>query len=161
MGLKVVTWVQGTLRMVEGDVKRSRVYSVSSPTHNLDDLKAHLPALLEQGSRGARDILLVTDSALLLPAVEEIPPAEIKLAARLLAKRVEKAKVIDEPFSTGVQPILAPGRSFEYQSACPLYTTFGCMEGEYEMVLLNEAGEWDGCVEVKIGRFALVKPEMA
>lgn len=109
MALKVVTWVQGTLRMVEGDTKKSRVYSVPSPAHNLDDLKAQLPALLEQGSRGAKDILFVTDSALLLPAVEEIPPAEIKLAARLLAKRVEKAKLIDEPFSLGVQPILPPG----------------------------------------------------
>jgi hypothetical protein len=109
MALKVVTWVQGTLRMVEGDTKKSRGYSVPSPAHNLDDLKAQLPALLGQGRRGARDILFVTDSALLLPAVEEIPPAEIKLAARLLAKRVEKAKLIDEPFSQGVQPILAPG----------------------------------------------------
>jgi ApaG protein len=56
---------------------------------------------------------------------------------------------------------LQPGKSFEYQSACPLFTTFGSMEGEYEMVLLNEQGEWMDRVEVKIGRFALIKPDMA
>ncbi len=61
----------------------------------------------------------------------------------------------------GEQPILQPGKSFEYQSACPLYTTFGTMEGEYEMVILNDQGEWEDRVEVKIGRFALIKPDMA
>jgi hypothetical protein len=109
MAFKVVIWVQGTLRLVEGDTKRSRAYSLDSLAHNLDDLKAQLPRLLDQGRHGLRDILFVTDSALLLPAVEEIPPAETALAARLLAKRVEKAKLIDEPFSIGAQPILNPG----------------------------------------------------
>jgi hypothetical protein len=109
MAFKVVIWVQGTLRLVEGDARRSRAYSLDSLAHNLDDLKAQLPRLLDQGRHGVRDILLVTDSALLLPAVEEIPPAETALAARLLAKRVEKAKLIDEPFSIGAQPILNPG----------------------------------------------------
>lgn len=32
---------------------------------------------------------------------------------------------------------------------------------QYEMVLLNEQGEWDGQLQVKIGRFGLIKPEMA
>ena len=76
MAFKVVIWVQGTLRLVEGDPKRSRAFSLDSPAHNLDDLKAVLPQLLGQGRRGVRDILFVTDSALLLPSVEEIPPAE-------------------------------------------------------------------------------------
>ena len=109
MAFKVVIWVQGTLRLVEGDTKRNRAFFLDSPAHNLDDLKAALPRLLEQGRRGVRDILFVTDSALLLPAVEEIPPAETALAARLLAKRVEKAKMIGEPFSLGAQPILNRG----------------------------------------------------
>jgi ApaG protein len=61
----------------------------------------------------------------------------------------------------GEQPILKPGESFEYQSACPLFTTVGTMEGEYEMVVMGEAGDWLDKVEVKIGKFALRKPEMA
>ena len=65
------------------------------------------------------------------------------------------------PGVVGEQPILGPGKSFEYQSACPLFTTHGTMEGEYEMVTLNEQGEWMDRIEVKIGRFALIKPDMA
>jgi hypothetical protein len=41
--------------------------------------------------------------------LEEVPPADAKLAAKLLAKRVEKAKLINEPFSLGIQPIVQPG----------------------------------------------------
>jgi ApaG protein len=65
------------------------------------------------------------------------------------------------PGVVGQQPILKPGASFEYNSACPLFTTFGTMEGEYEMVTLNAEGEWMDKIEVKIGRFALRKPDLA
>ena len=34
----------------------------------------------------------------------------------------------------GQQPILKPGQSFEYTSACPLATSFGVMQGTYQMV---------------------------
>lgn len=34
----------------------------------------------------------------------------------------------------GKQPVLRPGDCFEYQSACPLRTDLGSMEGEFEMV---------------------------
>lgn len=63
------------------------------------------------------------------------------------------------PGVVGEQPILEPGKSFEYQSACPLFTTVGTMEGEYEMVVINSQGEWGDKFEVKIGKFALRKPE--
>lgn len=61
----------------------------------------------------------------------------------------------------GEQPILKPGQNFEYQSACPLFTTFGTMEGEYKMAILDDQGEWLDEVEVQIGCFALIKPETA
>ena len=34
----------------------------------------------------------------------------------------------------GRQPKLAPGKSFEYTSGCPLKTPFGSMQGTYQMV---------------------------
>jgi ApaG protein len=61
----------------------------------------------------------------------------------------------------GEQPIMKPGQSFQYESACPLFTTVGTMEGEYEMLVLGEQGDWLDKFEVNIGKFALRKPEMA
>jgi ApaG protein len=37
------------------------------------------------------------------------------------------------PGVVGEQPVLAPGQSFEYTSACPLTTPSGFMVGDYEM----------------------------
>jgi ApaG protein len=39
----------------------------------------------------------------------------------------------------GEQPRLIPGQSFDYTSACPLGTTFGTMQGSYQMV--TDSGE--------------------
>lgn len=37
----------------------------------------------------------------------------------------------------GKQPVLEPGESFSYTSACPLETPFGTMHGTYRMVTPN------------------------
>ncbi len=38
------------------------------------------------------------------------------------------------PGVVGAQPVLEPGESFEYTSACPLPTKVGTMHGTYQMV---------------------------
>src|SRR5262245_37684351 len=38
------------------------------------------------------------------------------------------------PGVVGEQPVLDPGESFQYTSACPLRTPFGTMRGTYQMV---------------------------
>jgi ApaG protein len=38
------------------------------------------------------------------------------------------------PGVVGEQPILAPSESFTYTSGCPLATSFGTMEGTYQMI---------------------------
>jgi ApaG protein len=38
------------------------------------------------------------------------------------------------PGVVGKQPVLEPGRSFEYTSGCPLPTPYGSMKGTYQMV---------------------------
>jgi ApaG protein len=38
------------------------------------------------------------------------------------------------PGVVGEQPVLDPGESFQYTSACPLRTPFGAMRGTYQMV---------------------------
>jgi ApaG protein len=45
-----------------------------------------------------------------------------------------KVEEVRGPGVVGQQPILGPGESFEYTSACPLVTPFGVMEGTYQMV---------------------------
>jgi ApaG protein len=54
------------------------------------------------------------------------------------------------PGVVGETPDLAPGQSFEYESACPLTTAWGTMEGSYRMQL-----EGGATLEARIGRFFL------
>ena len=57
------------------------------------------------------------------------------------------------PGVVGVQPVLAPGESFEYTAGCPLTTSFGVMRGTYQMV--TEDG--DG-FDAEIAAFELSQP---
>jgi ApaG protein len=57
------------------------------------------------------------------------------------------------PGVVGEQPVLAPGQSFEYTSACPLGTPFGSMHGTYQMV--TDAGEQ---FDAEIAPFSLAEP---
>ncbi|MBX7084479.1 MAG: Co2+/Mg2+ efflux protein ApaG [Nannocystaceae bacterium] len=57
------------------------------------------------------------------------------------------------PGVVGAQPILRPGESFEYTSACPLGTAFGTMHGSYQMV--TDHGEH---FDAEIAAFALSTP---
>jgi ApaG protein len=57
------------------------------------------------------------------------------------------------PGVVGKQPILEPGQSFEYTSACPLKTPFGSMHGKYQML-----GPDNENFDVEIAGFALRLP---
>ncbi|MEM9454404.1 MAG: Co2+/Mg2+ efflux protein ApaG [Myxococcota bacterium] len=57
------------------------------------------------------------------------------------------------PGVIGAQPVLRPGESFEYTSACPLPTTFGTMHGSYQMI--TEDGER---FDAEIAPFSLSMP---
>lgn len=57
------------------------------------------------------------------------------------------------PGVVGEQPLLAPGESFEYTSACPLTTPFGTMHGTYQMV--TQSG---GRFDAQIAAFTLSEP---
>jgi ApaG protein len=67
--------------------------------------------------------------------------------------RVEEVR---GPGVVGEQPILAPGQSYEYTSACPLGTASGAMQGSYGMV--TAAGERFDAV---IPAFSLHLPDAA
>lgn len=57
------------------------------------------------------------------------------------------------PGVVGRQPVLAPGQSFEYSSACPLKTSFGVMQGTYQMVT-PDGHHFDA----EVGPFTLSEP---
>lgn len=60
---------------------------------------------------------------------------------------------VEGPGVVGEQPVLSPGESFEYTSACPLPTSFGSMQGTYRMV--TEHGEQ---FEAEVAPFSLAQP---
>jgi len=57
------------------------------------------------------------------------------------------------PGVIGQQPILGPGRYFQYMSICPLETPVGTMEGFYEMVVMNRHSQ--ETFFASIGKFGL------
>ena len=57
------------------------------------------------------------------------------------------------PGVVGAQPVLRPGETFEYTSACPLRTGFGTMHGTYQM--LTEDGEY---FDAEISAFSMSTP---
>jgi ApaG protein len=59
------------------------------------------------------------------------------------------------PGVVGYQPILEPGQSFQYTSACPLPTPVGTMRGTYRLV--TDEGE---SFEAEIATFQLAQPEL-
>jgi ApaG protein len=65
--------------------------------------------------------------------------------------RVEEVK---GPGVVGEQPVLEPGQSFEYASACPLPTPVGTMHGSYQMVTAEGEG-----FDAEIGVFTLAAPD--
>lgn len=62
-------------------------------------------------------------------------------------------KEVKGPGVIGEQPLLEPGKSFSYTSACPLSTPVGTMHGSYEMQ------DCDGAMfDVTIAPFTLETP---
>jgi len=66
------------------------------------------------------------------------------------AGHVEEVK---GPGVVGEQPVLEPSESFTYTSGCPLATSFGMMEGTYQMV--TKSGE---SFDAKVAPFTLSEP---
>ena len=56
----------------------------------------------------------------------------------------------------GEQPVLAPGKTHQYQSFCPIASSMGKMSGSYQMIRLDT----NDLFEIKIPEFHLIVPEM-
>jgi ApaG protein len=61
---------------------------------------------------------------------------------------------VSGPGVVGEQPVLGPGRTFEYTSFCPLKTSVGAMQGSYHMIVTGEGEKF----EATIAPFTLAVP---
>ena len=66
---------------------------------------------------------------------------------------VGRTQEISGPGVVGAQPVINPGESFQYTSACPLETSSGLMSGRYQMKAAS--GE---AFEAEIPAFLLESP---
>jgi ApaG protein len=87
--------------------------------------------------------------------IENDGPATVRLLSRhwIITDGNGRVEEVRGPGVVGQQPVLGPGASFEYTSACPLPTPFGVMEGSYQMS--TESGER---FDVRIAPFSLSEP---
>ena len=65
-----------------------------------------------------------------------------------------RGEVVDGEGVVGEKPFINPGSNFEYQSYCPLKTSFGYMKGFYMMK--DEDGN---CFKISIPNLGLVSPD--
>ena len=65
-----------------------------------------------------------------------------------------RKKVVDGEGVVGEKPFINPGSNFEYESYCPLETSFGYMKGFYMMK--DENGN---CFKISIPNLGLISPD--
>ena len=92
-----VTWIQGTLRVSNG----SQHYGDEQFGYSREEFPAALADFLQRARMKSDEVFLGTDSPLLIPLMEEIPPATPAIAAKLIQRRAEKAKAFNEPVYCG------------------------------------------------------------
>ncbi|SER59027.1 ApaG protein [Sphingobium sp. YR768] len=63
---------------------------------------------------------------------------------------------VDGDGVVGEQPVVQPGKSYDYVSGCPLGTPTGSMKGSYRMIGID-----GDTFEVAIPHFALIAPAVA
>ena len=96
-----VTWIQGVLRIGVGSSSSPRILTREDAAYSRDEFPVQLAEGLVKARIKPDEVFIATDSPLVIPMMEEIPPATPAIAAKLLQRRAEKAKVFNEPVETG------------------------------------------------------------
>ncbi len=81
-------------------------------------------------------------------------PAQLMSRHWIITDALGRTEEVRGPGVIGLQPKINPGQSFEYESACPLNTSSGCMRGSYQMT--TEDGD---TFSVEIPEFYLISPQ--
>jgi ApaG protein len=85
-------------------------------------------------------------------------PCTVKLVSRhwIITDAQGGVQEVRGPGVVGEEPELAPGCSFEYQSACPLRSASGSMKGSFEFYSrAGETGAWSTSFLVEVAEFGL------
>lgn len=96
-----VTWIQGVLRVATGSSGSPRVSVDMNAAWSREEFPQALADALVKARAPQGNVFLGTDSSMVLPLLEEIPPATPAITAKLLQKRAEKAAVFAEPVFFG------------------------------------------------------------
>lgn len=80
-------------------------------------------------------------------------PVQLLSRHWIITDAAGQVEEIKGPGVVGEQPTLEPNESFTYTSGCPLTTSFGVMEGTYQMV--TRSGE---SFDVRVAPFTLSEP---
>lgn len=82
--------------------------------------------------------------------------AQAQLMSRhwIITNALGSVEEVRGPGVVGLQPNIAPGQTFEYESACPMTTSTGSMKGFYEF--MDQTGS---TFNVEIPEFYLVEPQ--
>jgi len=108
-----VTWIQGVLRVATGSSGSPRVFVDANATWSREQFPEALAEALAKARAPRGEVFLGTDSSMVLPLLEEIPPATAVITAKLLQKRAEKAAVFAEPIffgSTALPGVVGAGQ---------------------------------------------------
>ena len=81
-------------------------------------------------------------------------PAQLISRHWIVTDALGRTEEVRGPGVVGQQPRIMPGQSFEYESGCPLATSFGSMKGQYHMVC--DSGE---NFSVEVPEFFLIAPQ--
>lgn len=72
----------------------------------------------------------------------------------IITDALGRSEEVRGPGVLGLQPKITPGQTFEYESACPLHTSSGCMRGFYQMI--TDDGD---TFSIEIPEFHLISPQ--
>lgn len=84
---------------------------------------------------------------------EGTEPVQLLTRHWIITDGTGQVEEVRGPGVVGKQPTLAPGETFEYTSGCPLASSFGIMEGTYQMMTAD--GER---FDARIAPFTLSEP---
>ncbi|MBV9329942.1 MAG: Co2+/Mg2+ efflux protein ApaG [Alphaproteobacteria bacterium] len=137
-------------RSTEGERQSHRASRVYERTTNGIRI-AVLPAFIDDQSSPEDDRYLWSYTI----TIENRSRETVQLVSRYwhITDAIGRVQEVRGSGVVGAQPVLAPGQSFEYTSACPLSTASGHMVGKY----LMKAGNGDA-FEAEIPAFLLESP---